>query len=349
MRAFRLILGMASVLFFSGCAARYEAQSEFVMGTVCSLTLYKDGSPELYGRLFGRLRELDSVFNNYSESSEITEVNEKAANGPVSLRQDFYTVLKTAIDFSQVTGGAFDPTVGPLIRLWSIGKKNHIPTEEELRNTLPLVDYKSVVLQATSDGTEYAGKVSFAKEGIQLDLGGIAKGYAADELVRICREEKVRQAVISLGGNVYVYGRKRTSPGKSSLWSVAVRDPNFGGEAKASFVIETKDATVVTSGGYERYFEKDGKIYSHILNPWTGFPAESGLKSVTIVSQKSITADALSTSIFLLGMDKIAELQESPVCGNFECLCITDSGEAYATAGLKDRLKSLDKSIVKYF
>ena len=354
----------AAFLLFSGCERQIHEQSEFVLGTVCSINLYEDGSAELYGKLFARLRELNDIFNNYSDSSEISRVNQNAAAAPVKVSKDFYIVLKSALDFARLTGGAFDPTVGPLVKLWGFGKSPRVPSQEEIKAAQKLVDWQYVALSAEQEGftgqkaandkgsqDQNAGDeqetvtdqnpaagptVRFTKSGVRLDLGAIAKGYAADCLVDILRERGVKRASLSLGGNVYVYGKK---PG-GALWSVAIRDPSKPGQN--AFMLKTRDATVVTSGAYERFFEQDGKTYGHILDPATGFPAKSGLESVTIVSHNSMVADALSTSLFVLGMEKIPEIKKSALAGGFECVLVDASGKAYASKGLKGALSALN-------
>lgn len=333
----------AAVLLFSGCERKIPPQSEFVLGTVCSINLYEAGSAELYGTLFARLRQLNDTFNNYSDSSEITRVNQNAAVAPVEVSQDFFIVLKTALDFARLTGGAFDPTVGPLIKLWGFGKEPRVPSQEEIEDAQKLVGWQCVILEGFTDQEAAAGPtVRFTKSGVRLDLGAIAKGYAADCLVDILREQGVKRASISLGGNVYVYGKKRDG----SLWSVAIRNPEK--PSQNSFMLKTQDATVVTSGAYERFFEQDGKIYGHIFDPATGFPADSGLASVTIVSKTSMIADALSTSLFVLGMKKIPELKKSALAGDFDCVLVDASGKAYASKNLKGRLSALNGQPIEW-
>ena len=338
----------AAVLLFSGCERQMAPQSEFVLGTVCSINLYEAGSAELYGTLFARLRQLNDIFNNYSDSSEISRVNQNAAAAPVAVSQDFFVVLKTALDFAQLTGGAFDPTVGPLVKLWGFGKEPRVPSQEEIEAAQKLVGWRYVALSAEQEGVTdqeaAAGPtVRFTKSGVRLDLGAIAKGYAADCLVEILRERGVKRASLSLGGNVYVYGKK---PG-GSLWNVAVRNPEKPGQN--SFMLKTQNATVVTSGAYERFFVQDGKTYGHIIDPATGFPAQSGLASVTIVSQNSMIADALSTSLFVLGMEKIPEIKKSALAGDFECVLVDASGKACASEGLKRALSALNGQTIYWF
>ena len=355
-----ITVAAACALFFASCGMRtLPPQTEYTFGTVCSINLYQSGTADLYVKLFARLRELNDIFNNYSDSSEITRVNQNAAAEPVAVSQDFYIVLKTALDFARLSDGAFDPTVGPLVRLWGFGKEPRVPSQEEIEAAKKFVGWQNVILddgpkgltdqdaggnqKSDTDQKVAVQTVRFAKAGIRLDLGAIAKGYAADCLVDILHEQDVKRASISLGGNVYVYGKK---PG-GSLWNVAIRDPNRPGQN--SFLLKTQNATVVTSGAYERFFEQDGKIYGHIFDPATGFPAQSGLASVTIVSQTSMIADALSTSLFVLGLQKIPAIRQSPLAGAFECVCVDERGKTWASKGLKGRLTPLAGQAVEWF
>ncbi|MBR5096403.1 MAG: FAD:protein FMN transferase [Treponema sp.] len=343
-----LIGAAACAIFLASCKRPLPPQSQYTFGTVCSINLYESGTADLYAKLFGRLRELNDIFNNYSDASEISRVNRDAADMPVEVSQDFFVVLKTALDFAQLTDGAFDPTVGPLVKLWGFGKEPRVPSQEEIDAAKKLVGWENIALSAEAEGftdQKFAAgpTVRFKKKGIRLDLGAIAKGYAADCLVAILKENDAKRASISLGGNVYVYGKK---PG-GSLWNVAVRDPNKAGQN--AFMLKTQDATVVTSGAYERFFEQDGKIYGHIFDPSTGFPAQSGLASVTIVSQTSMVADALSTSLFVLGLEKIPAIKKSALAGNFECVVVDESGKAWASAGLKGALTPLGGQVVEWF
>lgn len=339
-----LIGAAACAIFLASCKRPLPPQSQYTFGTVCSINLYESGSADLYAKLFGRLRELNDIFNNYSDASEISRVNRDAADMPVAVSQDFFVVLKTALDFAQLTDGAFDPTVGPLVKLWGFGKEPRVPSQEEIDAAKKLVGWQNIILEGFTDQEVAAAPtVRFKKKGIRIDLGAIAKGYAADCLVAILKSNDAKRASISLGGNVYVYGKK---PG-GSLWNVAVRDPNKAGQN--AFMLKTQDATVVTSGAYERFFEQDGKIYGHIFDPATGFPAQSGLASVTIVSQTSMVADALSTSLFVLGMKKVPAIKKSALAGNFECVCVDTSGTAYASKGLKNSLSALNGQKIVWF
>ena len=331
----RTAIFLASAFFFactlSGCfqkRAPASAQSQFVFNTICQVNLYEDSTDELYSIIFSRLRQIENVFNSHSPSSEISRVNENAAESAVEVSEDFFIVLKTALDFCALSGGAFDVTVGPLVKLWNVtGENPRVPTDEELGRVMSIVGYKNVIL------SENEGKptVRFARKGVQLDFGAIAKGFAADEVEKILREKKVRRAVISLGGNVYVHGKKS----RSEKWSCGIRNPVGEGNSATLFL---NDTSIVTSGGYERFFEKDGELYSHILNPATGFPVRTDIVSVTIVCPNSMAADALSTSIFVSGLESMAQFAQSSLCPDFECIAIDKDGTIYATRNVEGAL-----------
>ena len=200
-----------------------------------------------------------------------------------------------------MTDGKFDVSVEPLVSLWRINTNTpHVATQSEIDSLLPLVDYKNIVLDPAKKS------VRFLKEGVMIDLGGIAKGFAADEIIKICKENRVRRAVIDLGGNVYVYGKKS----KNELWNVGVKNPEFPDEPPLLH-LSLPQISVVTSGVYERFFEQDKKRYHHILSPETGFPAENNLYSVTVICENSMIADALSTAFFVLGKEKSLEILPS--------------------------------------
>ncbi|MBQ2528661.1 MAG: FAD:protein FMN transferase, partial [Treponema sp.] len=193
----------------------------------------------------------------------------------------------------------------PLVKLWGINTDHaKVPSQSEIDEALPLVDYKSVEIM--EDGNQK--KVFLKQKGMSLDLGGIAKGYAADEIAKILSEEKIDCAIIDLGGNIYLWGKKKNG----APWNVGIKNPFDEKGSPALLLSCGENLSVVTSGIYERNFVQDGKLYHHILNPKTGFPGDDKYKSVTIVSSSSMEADALSTSAFLLGPEKYFSLFDTP-------------------------------------
>lgn len=281
----------------AGNSPQIGAQTYSLLNTVCGINLYKDGTKELYEKIFNRLTEIDRDFNAHSETSFISQINQAAGKKAVEVPADVYYVIATSLEYSRLTGGAFDPTVGPLVELWGINTDfAHVPSKKEIEQTALLVNWQDV--EITPNTNNEGGNVMLRREGMALDLGGIAKGYAADEVVKIVAENNVSQAIVDLGGNIYVYGKKQDG----SLWRVGVKNPNDPNGTPA-MVLSLENSTVVTSGVYERFFIEDGIRYHHILDTKTGIPAQTGLLACTIICESSMTADALSTSMFLLGKE----------------------------------------------
>ena len=312
------------VLFFSGCAPSGSSggpESEYLMGTICTINLFEQGKPALYAGVFGRLRELEDILSANREGTDLDMVNKNAGLAPVKVRPELIYVLGKALEYAEKSGGSFDPSVGPLVKLWGIGTdKAHVPGEEEIREALGLINYRDVEINRE------AGTVFLKRPGMAVDLGAIAKGYAADEVVKLLAQEGVERAIIDLGGNIYAMGEKKTEktfgdvikglvPGGAgkeavndkSFWRIGVQDPR---ETRGTYIgiLKVKNRTIVTSGGYERFFDEGGKRYHHILSTENGFPIENGLLSVTIVADNSIDADALSTSAFTLGWERGRDL-----------------------------------------
>lgn len=289
-------------LAFAACRKASELpRTADVLGTVCSVNAFADGSAALYDELFARLRQIDGIFSATDARSELSAVNRAAGECAVSVSGDLFFVVQAALRVSQLTDGAFDGTVGPLVSLWGIGTDHaRVPSEREQEPARSLVSWRDCVI------SERDSSVFLTQKGMALDLGGIAKGYAADELAGILRAHGVRRAVIDLGGTIYLFGAKADG----SPWRVAVRNPDCP-QGDPALVLAVGECAVVTSGGYERYFEQDGKRYQHIFDPRTGVPAQTDVRSVTVVHQSALLADAFSTAFFVLGREKARALAES--------------------------------------
>jgi thiamine biosynthesis lipoprotein len=228
----------------------------------------------------------------------VVAINRQAGLEPVKVRADLIELLETALYYAELSDGAFDPTIGPLVRLWGIGTDNErVPAQEEIDQALKLVNWQDLIVDHES------GTAFLRREGMAIDLGAIAKGYAGDEALRIAKEDKVKRAVFDLGGNIVTLGG-REQKGKTTIpWRIGIQNPLMG---RGSYigVVPVIDMSVVTSGVYERYFESDGKSYHHLLSTASGYPVENGLLSVTIVTPSSTAADALSTVVFTLGFER---------------------------------------------
>lgn len=229
--------------------------------------------------------------------------------------------MKDTLSLCQRTDGALDLSIYPIVRAWGFTTGNYqVPEESTITDLLSHVDYNQVQYDVTT------GIVTLPA-GMEIDLGSTGKGFAGQQVAALLREKGVTSALLNLGGNVQTIGTKPDG----SLWEIAIRDPK---ENVPMMVVSVNDQAVVTSGGYERYFEQDGRTYWHIMDPTTGHPADSGLRSVSIIGDDGLTCDGLSTSLFVMGLEKAAELWAQS--DDFEAVFVTDTGEVYITEGLAD-------------
>ena len=292
-------LSLTSV-FFPSCDGEVPPRTEEVIGTVCTVNAFKDGSKKLYDQLFNRLHEIDRAFSVHISDSDISRLNAASGRESVVLSPDVFYVLEQSVFYADLCDGIFDPSVGPLVQLWDVTSDNpHVPEIADIKNAQTLVNYKDIVLDKKTSSA------FLKKEGMAIDLGGIAKGFAADELVKILKEKKVKRALINLGGNVSTYGIKENG----NPWKIGIRDPIYGNELAAALSIEGS-MSVVTSGIGERYFMKDGVRYHHIIDVRSGYPGDAGYMSSSIISSSSIQADALSTISFLAGPAEFKKILE---------------------------------------
>ena len=290
------VLGLAA-----GCSESIPSQSGFVLGTLCTITLYDKGRPQVYRSIFSRLQQIEDLMNTHAEGSDVDRINKSAGIEPVKVHDDVFEVIERALYYAEISGGALDLTVQPLVSLWDIGGEHpRVPAQEEIDNVLPLINWRYVELDKENK------TVFLKKPGMALDLGAIAKGYAADEAAAIIRKARIPRAVVDLGGNILTVGEKEDK----SLWRIGIQNPRDSRGAYIG-VVQVKEKTVVTSGVYERYFVQDGVRYHHIFSPQEGFPVRNGLLSVSIIGDSSMDADALSTAAFVLGYEKGRALIES--------------------------------------
>ena len=297
----------------------------FALDTAITLKVYGSKRVVVLKKLEDKINELDEMLSTGKETSEVSRLNR---SGEAVLSPTVANLVKRSLDIYKKTDGLFDITIYPLMELWGFPTKNYkVPSEKEIEEKLKLVGSDKI------DFNEETRKISFKNKGMEIDFGGIGKGYITDELVKILTDEKVESAIINLGGNVFGFRKKPDG----SLWNIAIRDPNEPDKYMAAIRLE--DSAVITSGGYERYFEENGIIYHHILDPRTGKPSESGLKSVSIISKDGTLADALSTSLFIMGEEKaIGYWKENG--SNFDILLMTNDNRLLVSAGIKDKVIS---------
>lgn len=301
-------------LLLTACAKDGPAETEiFAMDTYMRIRIWGDN--ELLHDAVDEIRRLEGLFSATDEDAEIYALNH---NGNTALSQETAEILAQAVDLSARTGGAFDPTVYPLVERWGFtSAEAHVLTQAELDALLPLVGTEHLFMDA---GT------AILSGGAQVDLGGIAKGYAAQKCLELLSDRGVQTAMLSLGGNVQTLGTKPDG----SAWVIGIANPEEPSEAIATLTF-TGSMAIVTSGGYQRYFDSDGTRYHHILDPKTGMPAEAGLASVTVLTQDGATGDALSTALFVMGMEKAADFWRDS--DDFEAVFITQDGKIFATEG----------------
>lgn len=305
------------------------------LGTINEVTLYdvnKKTGEKILEECGSILMDIDNKMSNTIKSSDVSKINKNAGKAYTKVSKDTYYVIKESIEFSNISNDTFDISVGPLIDLWSIGTDNaKVPNKEEIENILPLVDYSKILLNDENLS------VKLSEENMKIDLGGIAKGYAADKIYDYLKSENIKSAIINLGGNILTLGSKNND----QPFSIGIQDPTMP-RGNSIGNIKVSNKSVVTSGIYERYIEKDNKIYHHMLNPHTGYPFENNLNSVTIVSDESIICDALSTTTFGLGLDSGMKLIES--LDNVDAIFITKDKKIYLSSNLKDKFNLTDTS-----
>lgn len=308
----------------------------FAMDTVVTQTVYGPRAEAAARAVNQRLAQLEDELSLYRPSSEIAALNAAAGGGPVAVSQGSLQLLQRALTLEAGLQGAFQLTVAPLTQLWNItGEEPHLPTQQEIDALLPLVDDGCLQL----DGSH--GTARLAKKGQAVDMGGIAKGYACDQARLVYLENGVRHALLSIGGNICaVGGRPDGQP-----FRIGFRDPN-GGESSyiASFLL--RDGVVAVSGGYERYFEKDGVRYHHILDPHTGFPAQSDIVSVGVVCDEGAAADLWSTALFCLGRDWALDWMRS---ADAAVLLLDNTGTLYVSAALQEGFLAEDPALPVVF
>jgi thiamine biosynthesis lipoprotein len=301
------------------CSSRqFEA-----LGTINEIRIFDNTDDCVLDMAVQRVYEIDDRMSAFKPNSDVSSLNRNAGQNYTEISAETLTLINIAKAFNVLSDGAFDITVRPLIELWGIGKKqDYIPTQKEIKKALKLVNDKDII-------TDEKNTVTYLrKSGAAIDLGGIAKGYATDEVKRILVESGIKSAVINLGGNVSTIGAR---PDKSP-WLIGIQNPlACTGEYLGMLSVTGK--TIVTSGSNERFFIKDGVRYHHILDPRTGRPAQSGLLSVTAVCDSSVEADALTTAVFVLGMEQGIKLLKR---FSADAVFVTEDLKIFVTEGISN-------------
>jgi thiamine biosynthesis lipoprotein len=303
--------------------------SRLTLGTIVEITLVgtdKQALDDALAAAFARISEIEKVTDRFTADSEISAINRAKGPGPIPVSAEMIKILTLSQKISEMTRGAFDVTVAPIVDAWGFDVGGRLPSPEEIERARKRVDYHRLVID------EETGTIRLADDTVRLDLGGIAQGYAAGEAEKVVRARGVTSGVINISGDITVIGDKQGQP-----WRIGVQDPRNTDNLCA--VVKARDIAIVTSGDYERCFFVDGVRYHHILDPKTGYPAR-GCASVTVVTRDVALADGLSTAIFVLGPEAGADLARSLV--GVDVLIVTDDGRRITTPGLSSIMETVN-------
>lgn len=304
----------------------------FAMDTYMEVDAYGDNGEKAVAKAEKEVNKLDSILSTGKSTSEISKLNK---NKKQVVSADTMSLIKESVKISKETNSAFNPTIYPLMELWGFTTKNYyVPKDNEIKPLLNHMDIDNIKID------ERKNEVSFKDSNMKIDLGAIAKGYTSSKIIEIFKENNIKSGMVTLGGNVQVLGKKPDG----SLWKVGIQNPIS--ESEYLGVLQASNKAVITSGGYERNFTKNGKTYHHILDPSNGYPANNGLTSVTIISSDGTLADALSTSLFVMGKDKAIDFYKKSNY-NFDFILYTSDNKLIISDGIEDIFSSdLDIKVV---
>lgn len=323
MLALAVILLALSLYIAQGSGQKYQVTT-YSMGSYVQQTLYGPEREETAQKAANQVALLEDLISWRVENSDIQRLNAQAGKDFISLDPATQKILETSLSVCEASDGAFDITIAPLSQLWRFDDSPHLPKDALIQNLLPRIDYHNLSL--LEDGT-----ASLKESATALDLGAVGKGAACNAVLDVYRESKISRAVVAVGGSVGVYGKKLFG----EPWEIALRDPNGAGSIG---IFQIKSGFLSTSGSYEKTFtdETTGKTYHHILDPQTGYPADSGLVSVSVWSQDGALSDALSTACFVLGTERSLPLLEQ---FDAQALFITEDNQIYLTRGLEKNFR----------
>ena len=302
------------------------------LGTIVNI---KVNASELEGKKVAEqsiqlIDKIEQIMSFYKTSSQISQINRNAGQSWINVSSELFLVVEESKRYARLTKGIFDISVAALTALWQYyGRLGEVPPEGLIEKTLKLVDYEGILLD------EENKKVKLEREGQKIDLGGIAKGYAANRIIELYRETGIKSGIINLGGNVSLLGSRYNG----TSWGVGIQNPSRD-RGKCLGITLLADTSVVTSGDYERFFQQGNRLYHHILNPYTGYPAKSKLRSVTVIHPDSMLADVLATTIFILGMENGIELIKH--FDGVELIIITDK-RIYLSRSLVKKFHLIEK------
>lgn len=313
-----ILLILLVMCLFSACSTPLKNEKLSVTGFYFDTIIQIDvwgADQEVLEQCLELCEHYEKIFSNTMEDSEISQINQ-AKGKPVTVSDDTIELLKKGIEYGKLTNGKFDITISSVTKLWDFteNEEGNLPDEVMIQEALEHVDYNNIIIEGNT--------VTLMDSKAQIDLGGIAKGYIADELKEFLLSKNIEHALINLGGNSLAVGKKNDG----SNFKIGIQKP-FAEDGEAITVVEINDQSVVSSGNYQRYFEKDNTLYHHILDTSTGYPVENNLLGVTIISDQSVDGDALSTSCFVLGLEEGTKLIEN--LDGIKAIFVTDDYELY--------------------
>lgn len=329
-----LILLLIFVYFYRTNTKEYVSET-FLMDTYVSIKTYgpdTDLMKQAVSEAFSEMRRIAELTDRFPEEgtieytiSEVCKINSMAGKEPVLVSEDVFRILLLAKEYNELSQGAFDITIAPVLDVWGFGRdKMQVPNESDIKQVLKLVDIDNLVINSKE-------KSAFLKyKGASVDLGGIAKGYAAERAADVLKKYGIKQAIINAGGNVRVLGLKE----KVSPWKIGIQDPRDASNLIA--ILHLEDESAVTAGDYQRYFTTDGVRYHHIISPWTGFPANNHL-SVTVVCKDAGVADVLATALFILEPKEAFNLAES--LAGIDAVLVSSDKKIRVTSGLRTKIE----------
>lgn len=315
----KIFLYLLIILIFSCCKNTKSEKYFESMNTFMKVQCYGKKCDKANEEAQRKISELENLISVTKPQSEIYKIN-TAKQFPVVLSEQTASLIKFSLEMANKTEGAFNPCLYPISSLWGFTKKNYIiPSEKEIKNALNLIDYKKVFIEDCN--------ITMA-QGMMIDLGGIGKGFAGDEAIKILKEYDIKSALLDLGGNVQVIGTKPDG----SDWSIGIRNPL--GQIPLG-ILKVNNCAVITSGGYERFFVgEDGKKYIHIFDGKTGYPVKNNILSTTAIGKTGVYCDALSTSLLVMGIEKAIKFWNEN--NNFDFIIVTNEKEIYITNNISE-------------
>lgn len=324
-RGLIILLLMGTVVSCSSGKGRVYKKTMQLMDTIVSITVIadsKDAAEKAIEKTFAEIGRFGDRINFYSDTSELAGINRNAGMHSVQVSPETLDLIEKAVFVAEKSGGAFDPTIGPVVKLWNFSHAKR-PAEIEIAKALPLVNYRDILVDRT------AATVFLKRKGMMIDLGGIAKGYAADLAVESLKKEGILSGLVSIAGDIRTFGMK---PDRNP-WTIGIKNPRQTGEKDEIFAkIRLTNKAISTAGDYERFFMNEGKRYHHLLDPKSGHPA--GLtRSVSVVAEKGVMTDGFDNAVFILGPEKGMKLIKEM---GMDAMLIGSSGAVHMTDGIRE-------------